>query len=96
MIDFLLNEGYTDLVELPNGELGGLYNFLSTTGLVVGLTEHGYRVRYCFENKSDARQALVTWDGEGHPNGNWIKAKGTDEYGVRIDEVNYNFANTLL
>ena len=96
MKKFLLSQGYTDLVELPSGELAGLFKFLFTTGLVVGLTKNGYRIRYCFENNSDARQALRTWDGHGHPYGNWIKAKGNDEYGVRIDEVNYNFANGLI
>jgi hypothetical protein len=88
MNEFLLKEGYTDLKELDTGEVAGLFKFLFTTGLVVGLTKYGYRVRYCFEHVSDARQVLKTWNGIGHPDGNWIKAKGTDEYGVHIDECN--------
>ena len=92
MKKFLLSEGYTSLVELPSGELTGLFKFMFTTGLVVGLTKHGYRIRYCFEHYADALQALKTWDGEGHPHGHWIKAKGTDEYGVNIDEINHELS----
>lgn len=85
---FLEDQGYTDLVELPSGELCGLMKFLFTTGLIVGLTKYGYRVRFCYEYTNEAREALKSWDGQHYPPGNWIKAKGTDEYGDYIDELN--------
>lgn len=86
---FLEEQGYTDLIEL-NGELCGIMKFLFTTGLIVGLTRYGYRVRFCYEFTNEARVALERWDGVHYPPGNWIKAKGTDEYGQYIDELNPN------
>lgn len=47
-----------------------------TIGLVVGIDSFGHSVRYCFEHAADAAAALAAWDGEGHPPGPWIKAKG--------------------
>lgn len=74
---FLTANGYTDLREI-GGRLCGLNRFIFTTGLVVGLDEVGYQVRYCYEHEADARDALEAWDGMGYPSGPWIKAKGLD------------------
>lgn len=81
----LEHEGYSDLVEI-NGKVCGLLPFLFTTGLMVGLENGFYELRYCFEAEKDARAALERWDGEGHPTGPWIKAKG-----VNVDLLNPNF-----
>ncbi|MBX3653218.1 MAG: hypothetical protein KF686_03475 [Ramlibacter sp.] len=67
--------GYTDLREIA-GKVCGLHTFIFTTGLVVGLDDTGYEVRYCYEHHADAAQALAAWDGAGYPPGPWIKAKG--------------------
>ena len=67
--------GYTDL-RLISGKMCGLYRFMFTTGLMVGLDAAGYERRYCFESREDALAALEAWDGEGHPSGPWIKLKG--------------------
>lgn len=69
-------QGYRELRWLGSGELAGLYRFNFTWGLVVGLDPIGYRLRYCFEHLADARAALRTWNGLGHPTGPWIKCKG--------------------
>ena len=90
---FLEDEGYTDIVELPSGELAGLMKFLFTTGLVVGLDEYGYRIRFCYEFTFEALEALKEWDGVGYPTGNWIKAKGRDENGSGVDDLNPNLEN---
>jgi hypothetical protein len=90
LIEFLNKEGYTNIIELQNGELAGLCKFMFTTGLVVGLTKHGYRIRFCFEFTHEAITALEGWDGVGYPPGNWIKAKGSDEYGMFVDDINPN------
>jgi len=90
MSNFLEDQGYTNIVDLPSGEQAGLFKFLFTTGLVVGLTEHGYRIRFCFKFTHEALKALKSWDGVGYPPGNWIKAKGNDEYGRWVDDPNPN------
>jgi len=74
-------EGYFGLRLLPTGELAGLYRFIFTTGLCVGLQTDGpeftiYRCRYCYQSEGEALAALVSWDGRDDPPGPWIKQKG--------------------
>jgi len=64
---------------LPSGEWAALHRFIFTTGLVVGIDEHGRRTRFCYERFEDAFAALATWDGRGDPPGPWIKEKGEIE-----------------
>ena len=64
------------------------YNF--TWGLTVNLDPVGYERRYCYETETDARAALEAWNGEGHPNGSWIKCKGGS-----IDLLNPTFGCEL-
>jgi hypothetical protein len=73
--DLLVSQGYTDLRSV-GASLCGLSRFVYTTGLVAGLTAEGYERRYCYEHETDARAALLTLDGCGHPSGPWIKCKG--------------------
>jgi len=86
--DFLKTEGYTDLVELSTGELAGIikFKFKPGFGLTAGMTKHGYRIRYTFNREYDAYQALMSWNGDDHPHGNWVDVVGNDEYGVRVDK----------
>jgi hypothetical protein len=84
---YIAENGYTNVKEMPNGSLCALLPFAFTWGLVVGLEEHGYSRRYCFEHFEDALESLASWDGEGHPGGNWIKCKGAG-----IDLLNPNLA----
>lgn len=78
--------GYTHL-RVINGRMCGLFSFMYTTGLVVGLDECGYERRYCYERREDAIDALVAWNGQGHPSGPWIKCKGRLN-GVGVDMLN--------
>lgn len=74
--DFRKHPSYYAVTKLPSGETAALSDFLFTTGLIVGLASAGYRVRYCYENRLDAIEALSLWDGQNDPPGPWIKAKG--------------------
>lgn len=80
LTDWLTECGYTDLRQLPTGELAGVMRYLFTGGLVVGLTAGSYRTRYCYPTLEEAKQALALWDGQGDPEGGWIKRKGDAEY----------------
>jgi len=72
---FLTSMGYTHLRDIA-GVKCGLMRFNFTYGLLVGLTEDGYNLRYCYEHASDAEEALRLWGRSGHPGGPWIKCKG--------------------
>lgn len=76
----LKREGYQGVRQLPNGEWVGVFPFLYTAGLCVGLTPWGYRTRYCYESRSEAHMVALIWDGTGDPPGNWVKRKGDREY----------------
>lgn len=75
-------QGYTHVRQLPTGEWIGVFPFIYTTGLVVGLNSIGYRTRFCYEHLDDAIAASVIYDGTGDPSGPWIKEKG--ERGERM------------
>ena len=77
LIKSLEEQGYFAIKELPDGTLCGLCRFAFTIGLMIGLDETGYYGRYCYSNLSDAREALISYLGEGDPTGPWIKYKGT-------------------
>ena len=73
---FLLSEGYTDLKIIDNN-ICGIYPFAFTHGLMVGLTHIGYKGRYCYSNRMDAKYALFRYDNlSKDPIGPWIKYKG--------------------
>lgn len=88
--EFLREEGYTNIITLPTGEVVALFEFIFTTGLIVGLDRFGYRIRFCFESAEDAYNAMKDWDGKGYPPGPWIKAKGKNEAGDFVDDSNPN------
>lgn len=67
---------YSCLKDLPIAGTCGLQKMLFTVGLFIGLDSEGCRGRYCFHTVAEAEAALESWDGSGHPAGNWIKYKG--------------------
>jgi len=70
-------DGYYQFREIEGRGLCGLMRFIFTVGLCHGLEEHGYAGRYCYDNESDAKEALELWSGEGDPEDEfWIKHKG--------------------
>lgn len=86
--DRMLGEGYIVPHKLPTGKWAGVMQMNFTGGLFVGLDDHGYEKRYCYETIRQAAFACLTWDGEGDPPGNWIKEKGdgVDRINPKIQE----------
>jgi hypothetical protein len=84
LMEYLKKQGYTELTDI-NGFLCGIKRFAFTTGLMVGLDSMGYKGRYCYHTYNEALEALLTWDGKGHPEGNWIKYKGE----IEVSNPNY-------
>lgn len=72
----LEQEGYFDLKIISERGICGLIRMLYTVGLVIGINNIGYYGRYCYKNLADAKEALNKWDGNGDPEGPWIKYKG--------------------
>jgi hypothetical protein len=82
--------GYHHIVEFPNKGICALFNFIYTTGLVIGIDEYSYQGRYCYSHPVHAIKALKKWDGVGDPPGDWIKYKGIG--GERCNQkVEYDF-----
>lgn len=74
--EFLADQNYTHLTE-HDGILYGLYRFIFTTGLIVGLERDGYSHRYCYDTTLEAIGALHDWKAngfQGEPEG-FIKRK---------------------
>lgn len=75
---FLEQMGYTDVRQLPTGEWAAIMPMLFTFGIFIGLDRYSWRTRWCYENLSEAKEALTKWDGKGDPPGLWIKQKPED------------------
>lgn len=75
--------GYKFPRQLTTGEWIALYPFIFTWGLVKGIDDIGYKERWCYgrEHLNDALKAVVNWDGEGDPPGNWIVNKPSHRQG---------------
>ena len=74
--DFFRKNSYTDVREIPTKGICALQQMCFTTGLFCKINPFNYAYRYCYHSLAEARDAIETWDGEGHPPGNWIKRKG--------------------
>lgn len=74
--EFLEKEGYKELREIPGRGVCGVFRFMFTVGVVLGIDSQGYKGRYCYGSEVQAMYAINTWDGIGDPPGNWIKYKG--------------------
>lgn len=88
--EYLGANGYSNFKEfktLTGTVICGTMDYLTTRGIVVGLNEYSYERRYCYQDRNEATEALNSWDGVGHPKGNWIKLKGVYE-GQAIDYFN--------
>lgn len=61
----------------------GVYRFIYNDRLVFGdlRNEWCYERGFCFPQDGSAIEAAQSWDGEGDPEGPWIKEVGTDRYG---------------
>lgn len=74
--DFLVEEGYTHLRQIPGRKYCGLHRMLFTWGLFYGMDQAGYQARYCYPDLRTAIDAINEWDGVNDPPGPWIKHKG--------------------
>jgi hypothetical protein len=81
----LEEEHYLDVREIPGRGICGIHQYIYTFGLLYGLSESGYKGRYCYPSYMEARLAIEIWTGEGHPPLGWIKHKAQG-----IDELNPN------
>lgn len=68
--------GYIQPRILKTGECAGIIRFVYTWGICVGISNFGYKTRFCFDEKEEALKALSEWTGFKDPPGNWIKQKG--------------------
>jgi len=88
------DEGYL-VTKVMNGKVYGLNRFMFTVGLVVGIDETGYAYQYCYDNYVDALVDFQTWNGEGHPSGDWIKCKGWPDGDISNPATTPEKAKTL-
>lgn len=86
--NILKNEGYYEIKEIDGKGTCGLFRFMFTTGLVIGIDEIGYEGRYCYSTEREAIDAINSWKGLGDPPGLWIKYKGRTG-----ERSNPNFSN---
>lgn len=75
----MIEAGYISVQKIQHGDLKGtwvgLYRFMFTWGLIVGLSAHGYGYRYCYDSLTDAQGALNDMVKGERPTG-YIKRKG--------------------
>jgi len=72
----IIELGYTS-PKLINGVWCALMRMMFTTGLFVGIDEHGVSHRYCYNFFKEASDALAAYENTNeHPPGDWIKRKG--------------------
>jgi hypothetical protein len=79
---FLLENGYSNIIEINETQWAAIQNFAFTTAIIVGtIGNHaGYEDRWCYAHEADAVEALLTWAGtgkvEGEPKG-WHRHPGS-------------------
>lgn len=86
--EFLTDQGYAFLREVPGRGWCGIRRMLFTWGLFHGMTAYGIGGRYCYDSLADARNALIIWDGAADPPGRWVKHFGDGgEYCNMLREI---------
>ena len=71
-----IKAGYTDIKQLPNGELIGILRLMFHWTVHVGIDFIGYRDRYCFDTYELAKQDFDNWNIEEEPK-NWHRHPST-------------------
>ena len=61
-LQFLAENGYFNVRELPDGTFAALYRLMFTTAICTGLTELGWAYRWCFEDPALAASELARMD----------------------------------
>ena len=89
LIKYLEADGFYSIKRLATGELAGLMKYMFTTGIVVGLNEYGYRIRFCYPEEEKANEAFASYSGDSFPDdANWVKAKGRNIDSSYVDNLN--------
>lgn len=73
--EMIIEYGYDQPKQLPNGEWAALMDMLFTTGLFHNLDTMGYECRWCYATRQEAVEALENWEGIGKPTGEWLAEK---------------------
>ena len=73
-IQAMTEEGYYNIKQLPDGRFCGLYRFLFTEAIIIGMDKTGYQYRYCYKPETIAAAQLEKYDGTEEPTG-WIVKK---------------------
>ena len=85
-----MEAGFYFVKALDSGLEIGIIRMLFTWDLCYNINPNSmyqfYDYRYMYATEMEAVEALVHWDGNGHPPGNWIKRKGN---GPDLDNPNY-------
>lgn len=70
-VGFLWKEGYRDIKLLPGNRWAATFDFIYTSGIIVGFMGDttGYEDRWCFHTHERSEAALGAWDGQGEPTG---------------------------
>lgn len=86
LLDYLKTQGYHSLRNGPDDKPCGLFFFLFTVAIVVGLDRNGYSHRYCYNTWLEAESALKDWAERGYsgePEGYIVrKGLGADKQGA--------------
>ena len=84
--------GFTSVKRLDSGLEIGVIKMLFTWDLCCNINPDNmfdaYEYRYSYATEYEAVEALLMWDGDGHPPGNWIKRQEI-EYGMNDVRVTY-------
>lgn len=76
LYDFLTQEGYFNIRQVPGIGYCGLHRMIFTVGVIYNLNWFGYEGRYCYPDLRTASDGLAEWSGQLDPPGPWIKHKG--------------------
>lgn len=77
LAEWLIPQGYGPFKVMLDGSLAALNKFIFTTGLLTGVEWHNaYEHRWCYESWVEALLALSLFEGQGDPQGPWLKYKG--------------------
>lgn len=78
--EWLKSNRYFFARQIPSGPYQGswmaLTQMLFSVRLVAGMDETGWSCCYDYKNFGDALIDIVTWNGEGDPEGDWLKYRG--------------------
>jgi hypothetical protein len=94
----LIEDDHYIIRELDNGKVVAVVHQLASAALVLVTEDYaekavargwnGWERRFCYSRFSDAVSAAAIWNGEGDPEGDWIKEKspGVDRLNPRFND----------